>query len=416
MLPWGVIHKLRNSVEGTVAGHAAWMIGGAAAQAVVAFLANLALVRLLLPEDFGRFALIQANVSLVGAVANLQINTVVRRTPEEELTDRRLSLLGSALVVQIMLVCLGAFLLLWSTGAFCTEAMIVLVTSAAASWVTLQVCLYERRLDYQRIARVETGAHLASQLFAVAGAVLGLGPIVLYLRVPVQLVGKAGALQLMGALRWFPLCWLNLDGWKLIFRQVQGFWADGVLEQSLERIVLLLVGGLGGERSAGYFFQSRRLATIPHQLLQPVAYRMGITYFSHRAPKGRRKRLLMITLVLAGTVLVLTAMMTVLLARPVVPRVFGPDWSPVVPLLIAMVGIIVGVTLFDTLKAYFMACGQMRTFMAFGRTAQYAALGLAVLLISRKVVEAPLGLAIGLSSGFVLAVVILSVAAWRSKQ
>ena len=60
------------------------------------------------------------------------------------------------------------------------------------------------------------------------------------------------------------------------------------------------------------------------------------------------------------------------------------DIRPIAPLdtmtqygRIAMVGIIVGMTLFNTLKSYFMSQSRMRTFIVFGRTVQYAAVGVA---------------------------------------
>lgn len=390
------------------------MMSGSVLQAVVAFAANLVLVRLLLPKDFGRFAIVEANVGLVGAVVNFRINNALLRTPKAELTSERLNLLASALAAQMLAVGAGAFLLLWSFGLLNVEAMILLVASVSSAWVAFRVCLFEREFDYKRLSWVETASQLAGHVFAVAGVLLGLGALVLYLRGAVQQLCRFGGLRLAGALPRISLRWLNLEDWRLVTRQVRGFWADGVLEQSFERFVILLLGGLAGERTTGYFFQARRLANLPHQLMQPLTFRMAFNYFSHRATESNKGRVLLKGLGMAGGGLLLIAVLAVTLADPVIPWVFGPGWAPVVPLFIAMVGIIVGMTLFNTLKSYFMAESRMRTFMIFGRTVQYAAVGVAALAISINVVEAPLGLALGLSSGFVLAT--LSLVAVRSRS
>jgi len=392
-----------------LARHAAWLMSGSALQAVVAFAANLVLVRLLLPKDFGRYAIVEANVGLVAAVINLRIDAALLRTPKEDLDGERLSVLASALAAQVFLVGAGAFLVLWSFGLLNLAAIILLVASMCSIWLASQVCLYEREFDYRRLSWVETGSQLAGHLLAVLGALVGLGPIVLYLRAAVQQFCRLGGLRSLGSLRWIPLRWLNSKDWKLVIRQVRGFWADGFLEQSFARLVILLVGGLAGQRAAGYFFQARRLAVLPHQLLQPLTFRMAFNYFSHRAPENRQSRILVKGLALAGGGLLLTAVAAVIGAGPVIPWVFGPGWEPVVPLFVAMAGVIVGLTLFNSLKSYCMARAQMQTFMIFGRGVQYIAIGLAALFVWLNVVNASLGLAIGLSSSYVLATLLLLV-------
>ncbi len=379
------------------------MVSAAGVQAVVAFGANLALVRLLLPEHFGRFAIVQANISLVAAITNLKINDLLLREPEEQLDEQRLSLYMGALVIQTVVVGLGALGLLWAFDLLRLDAAILLLSVLGSMWVHAQVTLYERRFEYRGISVMETGAHGAGHLFAVLGALAGVGALVLYLRSAIQLVGKLVGLGVLGGLRPVPLRWLSWEDWKEVFGRIREFWLDGALAQTFERLVILMVGVLVGERVTGFFYQARKLATVPHRLLKPVTSRIAFNYFSHHLDAGRRDRALRRTLAWELVGLTALAVAVFLLADPVVPWLFGEDWAPVVPLLQGMAGVIVGVTAFNTLNAYYMALNRLRPFILLGRLGQYVGLLLvttAVALLPR--IDFALGLAMGLSAAYLV--------------
>lgn len=379
------------------------MVSAAGVQAVVAFGANLALVRLLLPEHFGRFAIVQANISLVAAVTNLKINDLLLREPEEQLDEQRLSLYMGALVIQTVVVGIGALGLLWAFDLLRLDATILLLSVLGSMWVHAQVTLYERRFEYRGISVMETGAHGAGHLFAVVGALAGVGALVLYLRSAVQLVGKLVGLGALGGLRAVPVRWLRREDWKEVFARIKGFWLDGALAQTFERLVILAVGVLVGERATGFFYQARKLATIPHRLLKPVTSRIAFNYFSHHVEAECRKETLRRTLAWELGGLAVLAVAVFLLADPVVPWLFGDDWVPVVPLLQGMSGVIVGMTTFNTLNAYYMALNRLRPFILLGRLGQYVGL----LLVTGAVALVPgigfaLGLAVGLSVAYLV--------------
>jgi O-antigen/teichoic acid export membrane protein len=404
----------RQVFQSAGAGHASWMMGSSGLKAVVAFGGNLLLVRLLRPEDFGRFAIIQANVGLVAAIINFRINDLVLRAPEEELDQEHLSLYSGALVIQTVLVGGGALVVLWVLGMLNIEAGILLASSLVTTWLTFQLKLYEREFEYKRISWIETGAHFAAHAFAVSGAFAGLGGLVLYLRNAVQVGGKFAGLHWAGALQRIPMRWLDVNDLKRVFRQIRGFWVDGLLESSYRRVVVVLLGALAGDAVTGYYYQARRLASVPHQLLQPVTARIAFNYFSHQIPPERKRSMLAKSMTGVGLLLAVICVGTVLLADPIIPWVFGRGWEPVVPMLIAMQGFLVGTTLFNLLKAYFMAEAQMRPLIICGRGGQYAALGVAALLVHLAVLEPGIGIALGLSASYLVGTALLMIVAMTS--
>lgn len=390
-------------------GLGSWMMGGAAFQGVVAFLSNIALVRLLTPEEFGRFAMIQANVALVGALVNFKIGDLVLRASEERLRGGQLSAFGTAQYIELVLIGIGAVVLLIVTNLLSWEALVLVVSTLAANWLAVQTSLYERRFEYQSISVLETSSHFASHVITVASAAAGLGASALYIREAIRLIVKGMGLQWMGELRRLPARWLSVEEWKELFGEFKGFWIDVVLEQSFERIIIILVGAFGGQRITGFFFQARRLAMIPHQLLEPIVFRMNYNYLSHHA-QGEDIEAVVLRNSAATTVVLLLVVVSILLwADPVVPWLFGEDWTAVVPLFIAMFGVVVGMSILRMIQAYYMATGQMRPFIVVGRSVQYASIGTAAVLVWSGVASVGSGLSLGLSASYLLPSIALAV-------
>jgi O-antigen/teichoic acid export membrane protein len=380
---------------------ASWLLSGGVVRAGTAFLANLALVRLLTPEDFGRFAIIQADISLVGAILNFQTGPLLVQASEEELELYSLSRYTGALIAETLLVGMGAVITLWVLDLLTVGAVVLLIASLVTTWVNAETKLYERSFKYKHITYIETTAHVLSRLFAVIGAFFGMGALVLYLRKAVQQTVIIEGLRQIGGLVSLPVRWLSVEEWKVHFRKLRGFWADGLLERMFDRVTVMVLGWVAGEETTGYFYQARRLAITPNQVFSPFTYRMAFNYFSNRIPKDRRYSTLGKGLLVEAGVLTTVAAGAWLVADPVIPWLFGKEWSSVTPMLLAMSGVIVGMPMFGTVQAYFKSKNELRPFVIWGRGAQYVMIAIAALVVSIYPLNAGLLLSYGLSAGFI---------------
>ncbi len=378
------------------------MLGGGAGRTAVAFCSNLVLVWYLLPEEFGRFALIQATIGLVAGTVGLRVRDIIIRESSQEFEAGGKDTLFSALVMESLILGLGAWGLLWLVGLWDLWAGVLLLGTIAANWDAVIFACYERSFHYKNLTLLESGSHLLGHVFVATGAVLGLGYPVLYLQRLPEAIGKLSGLVYVGGMVKFRLRWLCPHDWSALYHKFRGVWLDGWLEHFFERLVILMVGWMAGEKAAGYFFQARRLATAPHTLISPVTERVAYNYFSHRAASDRGthglRQILAVQLIFLGVV----GIAVFFLASPLIPMLFGLRWEPVVPLLQAMTGVIVGIGPFGTLKAFFMARNRMRPFVLLGRGIQYAALAGAALVILVYHAPSAFTLALGVSAGYVL--------------
>lgn len=338
-------------------GDALWMLSGGLAQAGLAFAANLCLVRLLAPADFGRFALLSAGLALFGSLASLRLPTLLLRGAEP--TPERLSRLINASRLEALLL-LGAGLALLACGALprCTPLALVLLlaTQAAQPLVYAAQALGERRGLFRPLARLETLAQTSGHGLALLAAAAGLAEGALALREAWNLLALGIGLRWLGC---WPLAAWRLPRWRelcALADEARDVWLDGLLESAYARILTLGAGLVGGEQGAGLYHQAMRLAQVPHQLLQPLAARLAFNWFARDAER-RGTTLRRLGAWLAAP-LALAFAVALLLAEPLVPWLLGERWRPAAPLLAALAGVAAGQSLLSLGKMALLAGRQ----------------------------------------------------------
>ncbi len=384
---------------------------GAVVQGVLGFLAQLALMRLLVPEDFGRFAIAWAAISVVQTVLSLRISVLIIRLPDAELNAERRHQLQAALVWETLFAMVVTLVWLAVADLLSGYTLLLVAALSLTHWTGQAVAFFERSMAYPRLIAAETAAQVSGHFAAVAVAVMGGGAAALYVREAVAALARLATMAWIGAVdaprfrlpRWFEL--------RRLVKETAGFWTDGVLEGGFARIIILATGAVAGFHGTGLFSQSQRLATIPHQLAAPVTARLAVNVFSRTPDPIQRRRMIVRGCAAVLAIMAAAGTVTVVVADPIVPMLFGEHWRAAVPLLRAMTGVIVFLTAFELLRAYCFAVGRSRLVLI-GRLAQYAAFGAfvaAALVCSDPVATLAWGLSAANAAGFLVIATLLAV-------
>lgn len=297
------------------------MVGGGGLQAGIAFGSNVVLARYLMPEDFGTFAIIQANISLSSIIINLKLGQLlISATPHE--VEKQYRLITTAAYFQSTVNTLIGLILLSTWNLLTTEAIILLFDNLISPLILLQITLYERKGNYRKISLMETSSKALSHLVAVTLVFFGLGSLALYIRVVVETLVKVLYLIRYKEFKVLPCDAKLLYSIKGLIKNVRNFWVNGFAEALFERILILFAGYALNTQQLGYFAQAKRLATTPQQLFQPIAYRVSFYFFSRSNHTDGKSRLLKKILLTEFMVLLPIAIMIVLFGQEVVIYLF----------------------------------------------------------------------------------------------
>ncbi len=391
------------------------MVTGQVLQALVAFAANLVLVRHIAPAEFGRFAVVYAGASLVLSIVSLRVGTLIIRTPGKAFTvalqERYFNVLAIETVLALVLG-LAWVAYAWPTGSW---SMLLVVVICCQHWISHNRAFYERGMPYVKLGILETSGVIAAHLASVVLVLTGSGTAALYLRELMAVVVTFCGLWAVGGVTVRRFRRLGAEEWRAMLGEVRGVWLDSALESAYQRVLILAASLLGGDRGAGFFFQAQRLALLPNQITAPVVTRMVPTWLGQEARAGVRTQVRNRLLGILAGPLALCAAAAVLFADPVVPWIFGPTWRPTAGLLAMLWGLVLFASLFEVLKAYCIITFRARILLL-ARAAQYLGLTLpfAVLLLfpGRPGLT---WLAAGVSIGFALAFFAVLAQLWRTE-
>jgi len=342
-------------------------------QAIVAFSANLFLVRLLEPESFGMYALLLATIGIVQTIFSLRLNLQIIRYPEERFSGEIKKMYFSAIVYEavflsaLLMGTLMWFLELNETSFFITINIISLHI------INNLKAFYERTLDYKRLSIIEMLAQFTGHIISIILAVAGAGIAALYLRDFVIIIINILGLFFLNGLYVVRPRILKLNNMIHIIKNGAGIWLDSALEGGFARLNLLIAGVIGGERGAGLYFQAQRLAFVPHQLVTPMVNRVAVNWFSRfdgeEGLSGERKLIINITGIFSFSI----ALVVLVSSDYVIPFIFGEKWRDVSPILKSLSIFIAFVSISEIVKN-FMIARHLNRVLIMMRLLQYAGL------------------------------------------
>lgn len=351
-----------------------YLTAGTLVQVALAFGANIVLLRSLGPHEFGHFAVTLAGISLIASILSLRLGVVVTRTPEAEFTAELQSRYFTAMLVEVAVVMVVSGLWLVISGRTGWTDVVLLGAVGLQSFCSHVRSFWERTMPYRRIAIAETAVVAVAQFAAVAIVLVTGSDAALYLREAIAALATLTALWLAAGLTFRPLAWPRLREWVDLLREARSIWLDSILEGVFQRVTVIAAAALAGSQGAGLFSMAQRLAVLPHQVIQPFG-RVAVNWFSRTTTDSDRQRArnrLILTLLVP---LLVAALFAVLTADPLVPWLFGDHWRDAIPILIAMSGAMVFLTIFEITRGYALATKQTPALL-WARVAQFGAFGL----------------------------------------
>jgi O-antigen/teichoic acid export membrane protein len=372
----------------------------------VKFVAGILVARLLLPRDFGVFALASLAIAVLALVRNLGLAAAIVRDPD--LSDRKLSTafwanaaLGVLLAAAIALA--APSVAAWFSEPRLAEALRWLApTFLLDSLTSVHDALLERARDYRRRAVRDSAATLIGSGVALGFAFAGAGWLALVLQRVVA--SGVSAAFLWTAVRWRPAFTVEraaLAGLLGFGLPLAGWTALTWLSNNVDS---LLVGRLLGPVALGSYTLAYSIARGPGQLVQAI---LGSILFpelariQHDLAHVRAVYLGSLRHILAVLLLPMAGM--VALAPTFVPLVYGNQWTASVPLV--QLFAIVAIVPIATTTAAWLYTSQGKTRRLFWTSLFYTALLAAAFVVGLR------GGLVGLAAAYAVASVAVGIPA-----
>ena len=362
-----------------IASQASWLIASGLIQAIIAFVANLVLVRFIAPEGFGRFALTQATIGIALTVVSLRLGTQIIRIRDHAYDEEARRLYFNAILLESIVAGIIAGCALYVGGLLDWWGALLLLSVLISHFADNNKTHFERDMRYKQLSILEGGANGSSHVMSIIFVLIGGNVAALYIREFFYGLVYLYWMVKIGAFKWYKPRLLKLDEWKVIIRNARGVWLDAMLENGFPRFVMLLTGMVGGDRGAGFLLQAYRLAGVPHQLLAPIAGRMSFNWFSREADHAKRLKKLQSMIIYMFFPLLGAALITIFYAERIIWFLFGESWVPAGQLLVQLTGMIMFLSFSDVFRVYFIASYHTR-YSIIVKIIQYIVFGLTVVM------------------------------------
>lgn len=329
----------------TVLSGLGWQTGGALASQGIALGVGVLLARALSPAEFGLVAMVGVVSGFLGVYTQLGLGAAVvqmREAGEAHLSSAFWVNVAAGLAFSVALLA-AAPLLAWFYGepALTALASVLALEFAVSSLAVVQLALLRREMRFARLSLVDAGASLASGLLAVGLALSGWGVWSLVARSLAATVLRTAALW--GLSDWRPRPIFRVEALRELMGFARPLLGTETLNYWTRNLDGLLLGRFAGAEALGLYNRAYRLLLVPLQSGTRVVGSVLFPALSRIRDERSRVRSIFVRsargVALASFPVHLGLLATADLA---IPSVFGPQWTPMVPIarIFAVTGLV----------------------------------------------------------------------------
>jgi O-antigen/teichoic acid export membrane protein len=319
---------------GTIRG-VGWSAVTTTVRQVVLFASQIVLARILIPRDFGVMGMVLVFGNLAAVLVDSGYGAAL--VQRQRVEDRHLRTVFSVSTLSGVVIAASlAVLSGWLAGFFNEPrvqrvALIISLSFVLTSVAVVWDALAYRMMRFRLLAVVDISATVVGAAVAIGCALAGLGATSLAIQVVTY---SAVRLVLLGATAtWAP----SFGGDFVTLRELSRFSLSllgfNVLNFAARSADNLLIGRELGSESLGYYSRAYNLMLLPAMTVVSVVSRVMFPSLSRMDAAERVRRVYLESL---GAIALVAAPLSIGLfvsARELVETIFGPRWSPAVPVV-----------------------------------------------------------------------------------
>lgn len=309
---------------------AGWLYSYRWIERLLDFISVVVLARILSPEDFGLVAIAASFVTIIEGLSAFDVSKALIRARDEHRslydTAWTLSALRGIATALIML----SIAPLMTDARISTVLAVLAVSPLVSGLSNPRFVMFERNLDYSRLAILTVGAKLVAFAVTLAIAILYRSYWALVIGL---LVGSLASTLLSYVLKPYRPR-LSLARFSEIFAFSGWLSLTSVVTTLSMETDKIIVGRLLGIADAGLYFMTQRIGVLPTRELISPLQRILLPSFSELADdRPRMRRVASESINVLASLGLPAGFGFALVANDFVPLVLGEQWSSIVPLL-----------------------------------------------------------------------------------
>jgi len=314
---------------------ATWAAGGKIIGQVIQFLGTIVTARLLLPEDYGKVAIVLPLVAFAAIFSSLGLGSAVihtRRVTEQVLSTAFWVNAVTGVLLTGLVAALSVPLAKLFGEPLLTPLLLVASLNFTLSLNVVHTALQERTLRFKQIALQETVCSLISIGTVVVAAVFGGGPFALVLGPLAYTIVRT--LLAWAAVRWFPRARPDRESVRELWKFTRGITGFNILIFWSRNADNLLLAGVASQAALGNYSRAYNLMKLPVGQISVVMGRVLFPALSRlRDDRARLGRAWLRALSVSGVAAAPIAIGMAVTAPAMVEVLFGRRWLGMVVVL-----------------------------------------------------------------------------------
>jgi len=301
-----------------------------------AFIVQLILARMLLPEQFGLIAMVVVFIAISSAVVDSGFaNAIIQK---KELSDIDCSTALQFNLAMSFVMAGGLWLLAPLIAEFYRQSQLVAIIQwlsfslVLGSFGGVHLALLSRELSFRKIALASVPATVLSGIVGIAMAYAGYG---VWALVGQRLVEQGGRSALMWAqCSWRPRHRFGVSSFKQMFSYGSKLALSGILDRGFQNIYVIVIGKVFAPIEVGFYQRAKSFQHVPTVTVQSVLSSVLFPILSGmQDDPARQREALARTMQLASIIIIPTMAFMGVMADSLITVLIGEQWLPCAPML-----------------------------------------------------------------------------------
>ncbi len=380
-----------------------WNGGAQVAQQVIQFGSSVVLARLLVPAEFGLVAMIAVFSGFAQLFVDFGLGAALVQRKEVE--ERHLSsafwlnVAAGVGLTAAMAAAAPGLAALYGQPELVRLTLLLAPTFAISSTMAVQTALLMRALNFRRLSSVRIAGVAVGSGVAIGAAAAGAGAVSLVLQSLAAAAAQAVGLWLLTD--WHPRLTIDREAVRELWRfggNLAGFQAVNYWDRNADN---LLIGRFVGANALGIYNRAYTTMLLPVNQVYTVVTRVMFPALSRiQDDRERVKRAYLRALGIVSLVTFPLLIGLIVVAKPFLLTLYGPRWSPAVPILQILCVAALVISLSTTVGWIFQSQGRTDwmfrlgvggtavTIAAFAIGIQWGVKGIAIAFVVRTILLA----------------------------